>query len=197
MKRSTKLMLASPIGAAVLALAACGDNEAEEAVDVNLTETDAVGTTAGSEADLEVNRLRVEVDRLRLQGGGAAGSAAATGTGAAGGMTDQGGATGQSAGTGATGTGNAGAANQSMGTGTTGAGFAETDLDKDGRITPAEYAVRELDRVDPNQKAAGANDETRPYVSDEALNRVIDSFRRLDSNGDFILTEAEFGTAAR
>lgn len=207
MKRPTRLMLASPIGALALALAACGGNDANEAVDANLAETAAVGT-AGSEADLEVNTLRVEVDRLRLVGAGgngAGGSAGTTGTGGTADTTAQGGtggATGQSgtagqSGAAGTGTGTGTDTNQSIGNGTAGANFGQADLDGDGQITPAEYAVRELDRVDPAQKAAGANDEMRPYVSDEALNQVIDSFRRLDANGDFRLSEAEFGTAAR
>lgn len=203
MKRATKLMLASPVGAAALALAACGGNEANESADLSLAETNAAGT-AGSEADLEVNTLRVEVDRLRLAGAGGStspGAADATGATAGAGQSGaaaDGGAAGQ--GSGATGTGTGTGtdtpSNQSIGAGTAGAGFAETDLDGDGQITPAEFAVRELDRVDPAQKAAGADDDMRPYVSDEALNRVIESFRKLDANGDFRLTPAEFPGAA-
>ena len=201
MKRATKLMLASPVGAAALALAACGGNEANESADLNLAETNAAGT-AGSEADLEVNTLRVEVDRLRLAGAGgstspgAADATGATGATGQGGATAEGGAAGQGGGATGTGTGTDTPSNQSIGAGTAGAGFAETDLDGDGQITPAEFAVRELDRVDPAQKAAGADDDMRPYVSDEALNRVIESFRKLDANGDFRLTPAEFPGAA-
>ena len=75
-------------------------------------------------------------------------------------------------------------------------GFAELDRDSDSRLSPAEYAIHAL----PSETAArqgATNDENPPYVSDEALNSVATSFRRLDTNGDFFLSEEEFQAATR
>ena len=190
MKRSTKLMLAAPVGAAALALAACGGNdagEANEAVETNLMDAN-MAAASGGEADLRVENLRIEVDRVRQARNGSTGGAA--------GATANAGTEGGTAGAGGTGSDMASNQAGSSGTGSgTGGGtgtFADADLDGDGRITPAEFAVYELDSVQPAQKAAGANDEMMPFVSDEALNRVIDNFRRLDANGDFSLSSAEY-----
>lgn len=71
------------------------------------------------------------------------------------------------------------------------ASFAVLDRNRDGRLSPAEFAIYDLENVRPTVKGK-KNDEMRPFVSNEALNMSITDFRKLDGNGDWFLTSAEF-----
>lgn len=71
------------------------------------------------------------------------------------------------------------------------AAYTWLDRNQDGRLSPAEYALYELDDVGP-----APNDEKAPSVSDEALNKIVMEFRRQDANGDFFLSQSEFVPAA-
>ena len=182
--------------AAVLGLAAC-DNEPEVA-DANLADingTAAAGPSyAGTEASLDPNNLRTDVTLLLGSGTGTAGTGAAAGGAADGGQSADGNAS--AAGGSAAGAGDSNASGAAGGAGTGAGGMAAGDRDADGRLSPAEYAALTMPSVDPAQKAPGANDEMRPYVSDEALNEAIVSFRRLDTNGDFYLSADEYRAAS-
>lgn len=192
--------------AAALILTACGGSEVETA-DANLavpTETagldgpDAVIIyPSGTEASLEPNALRTEVDRLqREQGstnmqGGSSSAGQATGDQMAGQANDQ------MSGNQMSGqAGNQMAGESGDGAGSAATSFAGFDRDNDGRLSPAEYAIYALPSETPARQGA-VNDENPPFVSDEALNQSITSFRRLDANGDFFLSPQEFQPGAR
>ena len=71
--------------------------------------------------------------------------------------------------------------------------FASLDRNKDGRLSPAEFAVFHVPGVEPRRQGAKA-DDMAPYVSTDTLNRSIGAFRRLDRNDDWFLSRAEFGS---
>ncbi|MBZ6378188.1 hypothetical protein B5C34_01100 [Pacificimonas flava] len=74
------------------------------------------------------------------------------------------------------------------------ASFASLDRDNNGRLSIAEFAVYDLANVNPTMKE-GADDQTRPYVSTEAINMATDDFVRLDTDGDYFLSREEFRPA--
>ena len=174
--------------AAALILTACGDGAGEgETANANLAATTgeiaaidradaAIVYPIGTEASLETNALRPEVERLQREQGGtqAAGQTNAQAAGQTGGQTA------------AQAGGGAGAAMN----------FAGLDRDADSRLSPAEYAIYSLPGETPARQGA-TNDENPPFVSDEALNEAASSFRRLDANGDFFLSSDEFEAGAR
>lgn len=206
MQTSTKLTLAA---AALLTLGGCGDGAEQEVAEANMAAPvgdlapDAVIIyPAGTEGSLEMNAMRSEVQRLQREGG----SQAAGGTSGAG-MGNQSSTAGMAGASGENQSASAGSAggeggNQSSSAGMNGgqagaaAGMGGFDRDNDGRLSPAEYAIHTL----PSETAArqgATNDENPPFVSDEALNQVITSFRQLDKNGDFFLSADEFQPKAR
>lgn len=175
--------------AAALILTACGDGAGEgEIADANLA-TPAEGVAGvdgadiaiiypiGTEASLEANAMRAEIERLQREQGGAEAGSQATG-----------GQTAEPTGDEAGGQAGAGAG------GTT--DFAGLDRDNDNRLSPAEYAIHNLPAETPARQGA-TNDEMAPFVSDGALNRSVTDFRRLDANGDFFLSAEEFQPGAR
>ena len=172
-----------------LALAACGDDDAATTADANLavppvTPDLVVVYPIGTEASLEAGAMRAEVDRLRGTGNQtmpAQGQPDTSGNMVGGNMTG-----GNQSGT-AAGDPPSGGAPES---------FGALDRDGDSRLSPAEYAIYALPSETPARQGA-TNDENPPYVSDEALNSVVTSFRRLDTNGDFFLSEEEFPAASR
>ena len=204
--------------AAVLTLGACGDGGEQEVAEANMAAPagdvapDAIIIyPAGTEGSLEMNAMRSEVDRLRGQGGaGASAGAGGAQAGGAAGSMDTGnqsstaGMTGaetqnQSGTAGTAGTqGGASGSSAGMSAAQPGAaaGMAGFDRDSDGRLSPAEYAIFALPSETPARQGA-TNDEKPPFVSDEALNKVVTSFRRLDRNGDFFLSAEEFQPNSR
>ena len=180
--------IAPATAAALLMLSACSDEPAEvDTANLAVTPADDVDAVifypAGTAASLDTANMRSEVERMRAVGAGAQGetsdSGKASGSGAGADQSDQGGGV-----SGADGT-----------DGTAAGGFASVDVDGDGRLTPAEYAIHRL----PSETAAregATNDEQPPYVSDEALNEVATGFRQLDTDGDFYLSEQEFQAEA-
>lgn len=198
--------------AAVLTLGACGDDAEQEVAEANMAAPagdlapDAVIIyPAGTEASLEANAMRTEVERLQREGGTAAmaGGAGTQAEGAAGNMAmgNQSGGTamtgaGNQSGTAGTAGGQTGNQGGSAGSAGAAAGMAGLDRDNDGRLSPAEYAIHALPSETPARQGA-TNDQKPPYVSDEALNQVVTSFRRLDRNGDFFLSAEEFQPTTR
>ena len=197
--------LAPTAAAAALILSACGDDRETQTADLNLTSPEAGAAGAGgpdavviypigTEASLEANAMRSEVERMqREQSGGAAQAGAADAAGQSGNQmsgtmtgTEGGNTQGAAAQAGGGASGAAGG----------GASFAALDRDADGRLSPAEYAIHALPGETPARQGA-TNDEKPPYVSDEALNKVATSFRGLDSNGDFFLSDSEFKPSSR
>lgn len=207
--RNRNLRLAPTAAAAALILTACGDGAETQTADANLTAPEAgvagaggpdmvVIYPVGTAASLEPNAMRGEVERLqREQGGGAAQSGTAGQAGAAETSNQMAGATGNQA----AGTQTGGQSAPQPGGGTSGssagaAGFTGLDRDGDGRLSPAEYAIHAIPGETPARQGA-TNDEKPPYVSDEALNQVVTSFRKLDTNGDFFLSDTEFKPNSR
>lgn len=189
--------LSALAAAAALGLAGCGDNDREaETADANLAIPPAGGPDAviiypaGTAASLEPGAMRAEVERLQREGGMQTTPNQTQGGAKAG---DQ------------DGTGDTGGGNTGTGSGTSGAaggqaggavGFSGLDRDNDSRLSPAEYAIHALPSETPARQGA-TDDENPPYVSDEALNRAATSFRRLDRDGNFFLSEQEFQPDAR
>lgn len=180
--------------AAALILTACGDDDEAERADANLAvPVEGIAAVDGADrviiypvgtaASLETKAIRAEVERLQREQAGqttpggseTAGQTGGEAAGQTGGQTP--GESGGGAGGGAT-------------------SFAGVDRDNDARLSPAEYAIYNLPAETPARQGA-TNDEQRPFVSDEALNRSAADFRRLDANGDFFLSPEEFQRASR
>ena len=170
--------------AALVGLSGCGDEdpeiaEANVAAPTGLGPPDAVIIyPAGTQASLETNALRAEVERLRGS------QSTASGPGAADGQPQNGS---QAQADSGPADGGEPSAAQAGGP----SGMAGYDRDNDGRLSPAEYAIHALPGETPARQGA-TNDENPPYVSDEALNRIATEFSRLDRNGDFYLSTDEF-----
>lgn len=173
----------APAAAAALMLVACGDTEDEaEVADANLalpvegaSATDGPDALiiypVGTAASLDMNTMRAEVERLQRESGGSARQVPSQPDSQNGGEESQ--ASGEFSAEGGT------------------AGFTQSDRDNDGRLSPAEYAIYALSEETPARQGA-VNDESPPFVSDEALNEVATEFRRRDANGDFFLSPDEF-----
>lgn len=173
----------APAAAAALMLVACGDTEDEaEIADANLalpaediSATDGPAAVViypvGTAASLEMNAIRAEVERLQRESGGSARQLPSQPDDQTDGEESR--ATGNFSADGGT------------------AGFTASDRDNDGRLSPAEYAIYALSEETPARQGA-VNDESAPFVSDEALNEVATEFRRRDANGDFFLSPDEF-----
>lgn len=193
MKPTQTLALATGLA---LALAACGDNDAEEA-DVAAVETEPVAATeefdpmtrdyeltgeaqtrrAGFDVDTFQSEYRGYRDEIAGSGESPSGStpeAEATATGGTGQAT-----------TGSTGTGMPDRRSMS---------WSYLDRNSDGRLSVAEYAIWAIP-LDPN--APKPNDQTKPYVTAEQANKAADSFFYYDTDGDSYLSQREFTTARR
>ena len=70
--------------------------------------------------------------------------------------------------------------------------FEELDRNNDGKLSVAEFAIYSIG-LDAGAKKA--NDQLRPYASDEQLNRAADGFFHFDTNGDTYLDPGEFAAA--
>lgn len=69
--------------------------------------------------------------------------------------------------------------------------FSAADRNGDGRISPAEFAIVEIEGVRPDWQGTKA-DDMAPYVPTAALNRSIGEFRTLDADDDWFLDRGEW-----
>lgn len=192
MKPIQTLALASGLA---LALAACGDDDAEE-VDVAAVETETVAPAVEFDpmtrdyqltGEAQTRRAGFDVDAFQTEYRGYRDEITASGE-------SPGGSTPDPEATATGGTGQAAA-------GSTGTGMPDrrsmswTYLDRngDGKLSVAEYAIWAIP-LDPN--APKPNDQTKPYVTAEQANKAADSFFYYDTDGDTYLSQREF-TAAR
>lgn len=70
--------------------------------------------------------------------------------------------------------------------------FAYLDRDDDDRLSVAEYAIWAIP-ADPDQPEA--NDQTKPYLSQDQINEAGQTFFYFDADGSTYLSEEEFNAA--
>lgn len=70
--------------------------------------------------------------------------------------------------------------------------FAYLDRNSDGKLSVAEYAIWAV-RADPTEPKP--NDNTRPFISPEQINEAGQTFFSFDQDGDTYLQQGEFDAA--
>lgn len=200
--KQIKPMLAAASGLAlVLTLAACGDDNVEEADETaTMTETetlavvdvDPLARTYTLTPEQQAARDAYDVEALQTEYRGyydeiraSAGTTGTTSTTATAGSTaDSGSTTSGSQQAGAT--ASAGRMDRSS------MDFSYLDRNGDGQLSVAEFAIWAVP-VDPN--APKPNDETKPYLTADQANSAADAFFYYDQNGDTYLSQQEFDSA--
>lgn len=190
-----KLTLITAAAASTLALAACGDNTADETTDLD-TDTDTMATDtamvddgmpAGGELSEAQQANYDAIDRQAISDEYDANRDAMNQemTGDAGAM-------------------NAGgdmASENDMSSSGAMAGsmpargemdFMWLDRNSDGQLSVAEYALWALP-ASPN--TAAPNDQTKPYLTDNQINQAAQTFFYFDNDGNSYLSEGEFQAA--